>query len=60
MTTTNAFKKDGLPVPVLVGYLSDQASLSGVLNSLYNLQLPLLSLENMDESRRINPKGRSK
>lgn len=57
MTITNAFKKDGLPVSVLVGYLSDQASLSGVLNALYNLQLPLLSVENMDESKRVNPQG---
>ena len=30
---------------VLVGHLLDQAELSGVLNSLYDLRMPLLSLE---------------
>lgn len=29
----------------LVGRLKDQAELSGVLNSLYELQLPILSVE---------------
>jgi len=33
----------------LVGYLIDQAALSGVLNALYDLHLPLLSVENLDE-----------
>lgn len=60
MTITNVFKKSGEPVAILVGHLSDQASLSGVLNSLYNLQLPLLSVENMDEGKTINPIGSSK
>ncbi len=37
------------PVTILVGHLTDQAALAGVLNALYNLHLPLLSVENMDE-----------
>ena len=49
MAITNAFKKNGEPVSVLVGHLSDQASLSGVLNALYDLHLTLLSVENLDE-----------
>jgi hypothetical protein len=36
-------------VTTLVGHLTDQAALSGVLNALYELQLPLLSVENLDE-----------
>ena len=36
-------------VTILVGHLPDQAALSGVLNALYELHLPLLSVENMDE-----------
>jgi hypothetical protein len=52
MSITNVFKKDGQAVTVLIGHLSDQASLSGVLNSLHNLQLPLLSVENMDEKKK--------
>ncbi|MBK1826324.1 hypothetical protein [Haloferula rosea] len=33
------------PVGVLVGRLIDQAALSGLLNSLYDLQLPIISVE---------------
>jgi hypothetical protein len=41
---------DKPPVTTLVGHLTDQAVLSGVLNTLYELQRPLLSVENLDES----------
>ena len=37
------------PVTIMVGHLADQAALSGVLNTLYELHLPLLSVENLDE-----------
>ncbi len=33
----------------LVGFLTDQAALSGVLKTLYDLRIPLLSVENLDE-----------
>ena len=33
------------PVTVLMGEFRDQAALSGVLNTLYDLGLPLLSVE---------------
>ena len=33
------------PVTMLSGYILDQAALLGVLNTLYNLRLPLLSVE---------------
>jgi len=36
-------------VTLLVGYLVDQAALSGVLKALYDLRIPLLSVENLDE-----------
>jgi hypothetical protein len=36
-------------VTVLIGYLPDQPALSGVLNSLYDLGLPILSVECMNE-----------
>lgn len=32
----------------LVGQLRDQAELSGVLNTLYELHLPILAVENVD------------
>jgi len=38
------------PVTILVGYLVDQAALSGVLKALYDLRMPLLSVENLDEN----------
>ncbi len=37
------------PVTTLEGRLRDQAALSGVLNSLYELHLPVLSVDSLDE-----------
>ncbi len=39
------------PVTNLVGYLIDQAALSGVLKELYDLRIPILSVENLDERK---------
>ena len=36
------------PETILVGRLVDQAALSGILNSLYELHLPVLSAECID------------
>ena len=33
------------PVTILSGYILDQAELLGILNTLYNLRLPLLAVE---------------
>jgi hypothetical protein len=49
MVITADMVADKLPVTILVGHLIDQAALSGVLNTLYELHLPLLSVENLDE-----------
>jgi hypothetical protein len=38
---------DGAPVTVLTGQFQDQAALAGVLNTLYDLGLPLLSVERL-------------
>ena len=35
MIITRAFTSDSRPITILVGHLSDQAALSGVLNELY-------------------------
>jgi len=40
--------KEQTPVTTLVGRVRDQAELIGVLNSLYELHLPLLSVELLD------------
>ena len=36
---------DGQPETILVGRVVDQAMLSGILNSLYEMHLPVLSAE---------------
>ena len=51
MVITKAFSGNKEPMTILVGHLADQAMLSGVLNALYELHLPLLSVENLDENR---------
>ena len=48
MVISRAYTKENKPITILVGHLLDQAALSGVLNALYNLRMPLLSAENMD------------
>ena len=49
MDITTDATGDKLPVTILLGHLADQAALSGILNTLYELHLPLLSVENLDE-----------
>jgi len=49
MAITAGTAADKPPVTILVGHLADQAALSGVLNTLYELHLPLLSVNNLDE-----------
>jgi hypothetical protein len=53
MIVTRAFTADGRPITILVGHLSDQAALSGVLNELYELHLPLLTVESLPVDREI-------
>ena len=48
LVISRAYSERNTPVTILVGHLVDQAALSGVLNTLYNLRMPLLSAENMD------------
>ena len=45
MSITVDLAEDGRPVTTLTGTLEDQASLVGVLNSLYELRLPVLTVE---------------
>ena len=43
---------DNRSLTILVGHLIDQAALLGVLNALYDMRMPLLSVENLDEKRK--------
>jgi hypothetical protein len=45
LAITSTSEDDGSTVTTLHGQLLDQAALAGVLSALYNLQLPLLSVE---------------
>jgi hypothetical protein len=45
MTISVAQTADGAPVTVLTGQLVDQAAIVGVLNNVYDLGFPLLSVE---------------
>jgi hypothetical protein len=45
MTISTNARGDPEQVTTLVGWLTDQASLAGVLHALYNLQRTLLSVE---------------
>jgi hypothetical protein len=45
MTIGNEVNEIGTPVTTLVGEVSDQAALMGMLNTLYELHLTVLSVE---------------
>lgn len=47
MVITRAFTAEKQPMTILVGQLKDQAALSGVLNELYEMHLPLLTVESI-------------
>ena len=49
MVITRAFTEDKQPMTILIGHLQDQAALSGVMNALYGLHLPVLSMELLDD-----------
>lgn len=44
MTITSCFETDNKPITTLEGSVSDQSELLGILNSIYELHLPLLSV----------------
>jgi hypothetical protein len=48
MSMTRSIRGDETPVTTLVGPLRDQAELFGVLNTLYELHLPLLCVKILD------------
>ena len=45
MSVSRRENEDGDTESILVGRLPDQAALSGVLNALYDLQLPVISAD---------------
>lgn len=49
MRITTRTRKDTSIVSILVGRVRDQAELSGLLNSLYDNHLPILSVELLED-----------
>jgi hypothetical protein len=49
MQITSEQKQGRYPVSVLIGKLSDQAELSGILNALYDMHLIVLSVQAIEE-----------
>lgn len=47
MTINRLTLEDGTTFTILTGELTDQAALSGVLNTLYELQLPLVAVNKL-------------
>ena len=50
MTLTATQLADGAPATMLIGELADQSALLGVLNTLHDLGLPLVSVEPVVET----------
>ncbi len=48
MAIVTRVPKDGVPVTSLTGELVDQAALAGVLDHLYSLRLPVLSVMRLE------------
>jgi hypothetical protein len=48
MTIQTTHSSEHPKITTISGHLLDQAALSGVLSTLYELHLPLLSVENLD------------
>jgi hypothetical protein len=48
MTISLATVEAGPPITTLEGDLSDQAALAGVLNTLYELHLPVISVKRLN------------
>ena len=48
MVITRAFTEDKQPMSILIGHLSDQAALSGAMNTLYGRHLSVFSVELLD------------
>ncbi len=57
MSITTTGGKDTAATTLLEGELLDQANLTGVLNALYDLRLPLISVECFDSTNSGNEKG---
>jgi len=54
MNIATRTRADESVVTTLVGPMRDQAQLTGVLNTLYEMHLPILSVKNISEDSGVN------
>ena len=54
MNIATRTRADESVVTTLVGRMRDQAHLTGVLNTLYEMHLPILSVKNISEDSGVN------
>ena len=47
MVITRAFTAEKQPMTILIGKVLDQAALASILNELYEMHLPLLTVESL-------------
>jgi hypothetical protein len=47
MSISRIFLEDGTPLTILTGELADQAALTGVLNTIYEMHLPLIAVNKL-------------
>jgi len=53
MTISMDLKDQHVPMSILKGLIRDQSELLGVLNGLYQMRVPILSLEVLDEEMEV-------
>lgn len=52
MQITIEQNKEGKPISIITGWLSDQSALSGIMNTLYELHLPVISVNVLDDNEK--------
>lgn len=57
MTVTKTLDEERRPVTTLIGEMVDQAMLLGVLNYLYDLCLPLVQVQWLDQDEGVSEQG---
>lgn len=50
LTMTTGYDVDGRPITILTGHLADQAALQGVLATIRDMNLPLISVRRVSRS----------
>lgn len=55
MTMTTGYDKEGRPITTLTGHLADQAALHGILATIRDMNLPLISVDRLSPREADDP-----